>query len=377
MDTSKALNLMRIPMAFWEVWFHSYISTVPEPMTYNLGFLIANFRLWPSIFFNDTAFLGVIAVNIFILISGFGLTYSHYKKKPTSNYKYFKKRFLKIMPIYWIALSFAILWNVIVFKYTPSFFSIFTHILGIHVFFPTTLFDINGALWFVGLLIPFYLSFPLMIKVYESKYGFWKLMAFGVLPKFLIGMYVFPYSSNPPRPWLEFLVDFVIGMHLAKMYVLDEIKKVSNKIALPAIFLSLAAIILSRNSYVDLHSLQAPYLDSAYAIIFLFGMFGVFNLFPKFFRKVGTLGVYRIFLATVLEVYLFHSPLVDYVKYRRPDVMHGDPVRTFIFALCIFLSLGLVISLFQMLSGHIWGHVKRRIMARSARLDPVTEDTVI
>lgn len=347
-------------MAFWVVWFHSYISNVPEPVTYNLGFLVSNIQLLPSIFLNDTAFLGVIAVNIFIIISGFGLTSSHYRKKPISNYRYFKKRFSRIMPIYWIALAFAIIWNIFMFNYIPSWFSIFTHILGVHVFFLETLYDINGSLWFVGVLILFYVTFPLLIKIYESKYGFWKLLFFGVLAKILIGMFMYQNSSNPPKLWLEFLVDFVLGMHLAKRYVVDGIKAIPNSIALPAIFLSILAILVSRNSYIDLHSLQAPYLHSAYAVIIFFGMMGIFNLFSGFSRKTVSSKIHKIFLATVLEIYLFHSPLVDYVKYGYPEILQGDPIRTFIFALGLFLGLGFIIALFQMCFAHIHGQITRR-----------------
>lgn len=351
---------MRLPMAFWVVWFHSYISNVSEPLTCTFGFLVSNIQLLPAIFFNDTAFLGVVAVNIFIIISGFGLTYSHYKKKPISNYRYYKKRFRRIMPIYWLALAFAILWNVFVFDYVPSWFSIFTHIFGIHVFFPDTLFDINGSLWFVGLLIPFYITFPILIKIYESKHGFWKLIIFGIFAKALIGIFVYPYFSNPPKIWLEFLVDFALGMHLAKGYVVNEVKTIPNLVAVPAIFLTILAILISRTSYFDLHSLQAPYLHSAYAVVILFGMMGTFNLFPRFFRRIGTLKIHKILLATVLEIYLFHSPLVDYVKYGHPDILRGDPIRTFIFALGIFLSLGFVIALFQACSAHLYKQITKR-----------------
>lgn len=353
---------MRIPMAFWVVWFHSYISNVPEPMMYTFSFLVFNIRSLPAIFFNDAAFLGVIAVNIFIIISGFGLTYSHYRKKPISNYRYFKKRFQRIMPIYWIALTFAILWNIYVFNYIPSWFSIFTHILGIHVFFPATLYDINGSLWFVGLLIPFYITFPILIKIYESKYGFWKLIILGVLAKILIGLFIYPNFSNPPKLWLEFLVDFALGMHLAKRYVLDEIKTIPNAIALPAIFLSICAVLVSRNSYIDLHSLQDPYLHSVYAVIILFGMIGLFNLFPRFSQKISASKIHKLLLATVLEIYLFHSPLVDYVKYGQ-DILHGDPVRTFFFALGIFLVLGFGIALIQTCFAYVYGQITKRKIA--------------
>jgi hypothetical protein len=149
-------------------------------------------------------------------------------------------------------------------------------------------------------------------------------------------------------------------MHLAKKYVQDGIKKIPNSIAVPAIFLSVAAIIFSRISYVDLHSLQSPYLHSIYAVLILFGMAGLFNLFPRFFRKISSAKVYKILLATVLEIYLFHSPLVDYVKYRHPGVMQGDPLRTFIFASVLFLSLGFIIALFQILPAYVHGHVAKR-----------------
>ena len=95
-------------------------------------------------------------------------------------------------------------------------------------------------------------------------------------------------------------------------------------------------------------------------MIILFGMAGIFNLLPRFFRKISSSKIHKILLATVLEIYLFHSPLVDYVKYVHPDILRGDPVRTFVFALGIFLSLGVIIALFQTGFAYIYRQITKR-----------------
>lgn len=112
---------------------------------------------------------GNVGVFLFFMISGNVL---YYKYGENINYKtYFKNRFFKIFPLFWICYCFAFLfyfWQLKTFPDIPSYKFIYT-ILGMDGFlaYKTETFYLLGE-WFLGSIIIVYLLFPL-IRICVNK----------------------------------------------------------------------------------------------------------------------------------------------------------------------------------------------------------------
>lgn len=161
--------------------------------------------------------MGEQGVHIFIIASGFGLTASWLKseqKTPNqSNYieliPFWKKRLLRIFPLYYIAHGLAL----ILYMINPDFVSfgqeiwteggltIITAIIAslttVRNFITPFYSFLNGAWWYVGLTVQLYLIFPFLIP-WGKRWGWEKLLISSVIISLLYrGLIVFlPLSDQ-------------------------------------------------------------------------------------------------------------------------------------------------------------------------------------
>ncbi|MCE5335861.1 MAG: acyltransferase [Desulfobacteraceae bacterium] len=106
---------------------------------------------------------GAQGVGVFVLFSGFGLTYSLVRKGDLAPAwgKWFKRRFVRLFPIYWLAhLIFLVspfqVHDAVDYRFILSLF-------GERVYpIDTAFYYFVPAWWFVGLLLQLYIVFPLL-----------------------------------------------------------------------------------------------------------------------------------------------------------------------------------------------------------------------
>lgn len=131
---------------------------------------------------------GNAGVDIFLFLSGYGLFYSFSRHSDIRSF--YSRRFYRILPP-------VLLVSVIFYGLTGSgqpleyFFQIF-HLSMFHPVFK------RGLIWFAGLLIPFYLIYPLLHRVivrFRTK-GTLSLMALAVLLSFCLGAVNRPYFDK-------------------------------------------------------------------------------------------------------------------------------------------------------------------------------------
>jgi peptidoglycan/LPS O-acetylase OafA/YrhL len=155
---------------------------------------------------------GEIGVSGFLILSAFGLTYSLLRSSSDLRLKeFFFKRFVRLVPLYYVAI-FAWLW--IVGLISPS--SLLAHVFCIHVFFRSFSRDI-GCLWFVGLIVQWYLMFPL-------AYAMMHRMRIGILWGSSLLIYVLGLVLQARGLYVEdtvlfYCVDFLLGMDFARLVV--------------------------------------------------------------------------------------------------------------------------------------------------------------
>ena len=125
---------------------------------------------------------GPQAVGVFILFSGFGLTYS-LARRPGSKpawASWYGRRFARLFPVYWVAhiiflvSPFAVVQNHIDHRFLLSF-------LGDRVYpVEKMFFYLVPAWWFMGLLIELYIFYPLLFMLME-RMGWVKYLGLCVL----------------------------------------------------------------------------------------------------------------------------------------------------------------------------------------------------
>lgn len=167
---------------------------------------------------------GPQAVSIFIVLSGFGLTYSLTKTgHPEGGWKvWYLRRLVRLFPMYWVAHGFALA-SPLAYRSDPLDWRLAMSLLGNRIYPAETLFYyLVPAWWFFGLLIQLYLIFPVLFRLMQRMGPIWFLVAsvvFTVSSRYLL-FGVLEVSGNYSqgaffggRLW-----EFSAGMVLAYLY---------------------------------------------------------------------------------------------------------------------------------------------------------------
>ena len=146
-----------------------------EPLDWLRGFMavtivIYHYLSWGvGIYDSGTVFgrLGIYAVSTFFIISGLSLAIAYNSKVETADdiYNFIVKRFLRILPLLWVATTYEII---------RSGFSVFPvpkilmNYLGVFGFINPSAYIITGG-WAIGNEIVFYTLFPIFIFAYNKS----------------------------------------------------------------------------------------------------------------------------------------------------------------------------------------------------------------
>lgn len=130
-----------------------------------------NLHSFGKIFKNSFITGGWLGCCLFFLISGYCLCINYNDK--ISYFEFLKKRLLKLLPAYYIAI---IVWFFLIkmgITHKPTDMSaILSHVFLIHNLDVTNFYSLNGVFWFLGVLFDFYLIFPFLYKIQKHyKYG--------------------------------------------------------------------------------------------------------------------------------------------------------------------------------------------------------------
>jgi peptidoglycan/LPS O-acetylase OafA/YrhL len=110
---------------------------------------------------------GYLGVHLFLVLSGFCLTYPLAQGPLRVDLARFaRRRAWRILPPYYVALALFIVWRVVL-DYTPSGGNILTHVLMIHNLWPQWMGSINGPFWSLALECQLYALFPLLIGCFR------------------------------------------------------------------------------------------------------------------------------------------------------------------------------------------------------------------
>lgn len=159
-----------------------------------------------------------VGVDLFLFMSGFGLTVGMLKR-PMKTVDFYKKRVIKIFIPFWIALIIMFIADAIFMDKTYSVGYIIKSMLG---FFPTAdgFGDVNSPFWYITWMIMFYLLYPL---VFFKDKPWLSAIILAVIATIIGTFNIFDLGSN----WLHRLhtVAFSMGILLAWLLQVKEGEK--------------------------------------------------------------------------------------------------------------------------------------------------------
>ncbi len=264
-----------------------------------LGFIIFNM---PKDLFSAFGNLGVAG---FIILSGFGLTYSalREKRKKLNLSEFFKKRVVRILPLYYVALIVYIALHSKI-----SLANFLSHIFLINVFIPEFAHN-PGSLWFVGIIVQLYIVFPLLLHLLKKNP---KLLAASSIAIFIITRYLISLNIYLKDSLGNWLPQFSFGMFLA-LIVYDNKSKLTLKSKIKYSFLLFVAgitlvslMLLYRHNIItpDLAKIGAPLVHILYFIAGYHILGKINTLFKGQIKKILLTISYGTFC-----IFLFHRPI--------------------------------------------------------------------
>ncbi|MES2679803.1 MAG: acyltransferase [Bacteroidota bacterium] len=160
------LNFIRFALALGVILFHYGVNYFP----FNSGPL------------NTLIVNSSFRVSFFFFISGFVMCMVYAKQAGNLTAAYFyKRRFARIFPLYWLAFVLTVIVVVFVNKAAPRGLNIILHGIGLQSLNPGHVLDLNYPTWSISVELIFYLIFPFLLK-WLVKFGPAKLLAvaFGI-----------------------------------------------------------------------------------------------------------------------------------------------------------------------------------------------------
>ena len=257
-----------------------------------------------------------VGVDLFLFMSGYGLTVGMLKK-PLPILEFYKRRVIKIFIPFWVAIILIFAANAIFLDIHYSVPYMIQSLLG---WFPTAegFADVNSPFWYITWMMMFYVLFPL---VFSTKRPWLSAIILAVIAT-LIGVY------NPldmGDNWLHRLHTVAFSLGIVFAWVLFETKDKENKFVahlkefrnkakiMPYVII---ALMLGVVVYMSLHTTanhwptltailgKGYFVDQLTSIILMFAFIVIFSL-KKFDNKF--LSIYGLYS---FEVYLIHWPLI-------------------------------------------------------------------
>ena len=305
-----------------------------------------------------------VGVDLFLFMSGYGLTVGMLKK-PLPIFEFYKRRVIKIFIPFWVAIILIFAANAIFLDIHYTVPYMIQSLLG---WFPTAegFNDVNSPFWYITWMMMFYILFPL---VFSTKRPWLSAIILSVIAT-LIGVY------NPLEMgdnWLHRLHTVAFSLGIIFAWLLFETKDKENKLVkvlkhfrneskfMPYVVI---ALMLAVVVYMSLHTTanhwptltailgKGYFVDQLTSIIIMFAFIIIFSLKRFDNRFLSIYGLYS------FEVYLIHWPLMG-----RYDVFF-DILPAWAAVVAWMVTFILVSWLLQKIISPIGSWVDSRLVAK-------------
>ena len=268
-------------------------------------------------FIDMICFIGDMGVDIFFLISGFGMYYA-YIKRP-SIFNFYLKRIIRIVPA-WFVVNLIIQFNTVDMKHVN-----FEYLIKVMTGF---LFWLEGNLyfWYISAILAFYLITPFFMNLYlkNKKKAYLAIM---LLWMTLLGICFIMHNGK----YFIFLFRWPVyfgGIYLGECSY-KKIKYNRNTILASSIMLFVGLIFTNfiRNNYEHNNIVRYDYKYFTFILIVI----PICILLPMLFEKVKYNFCILKFLGNItLEIYLLHEFLlqkitnwIDVIPFDRAYIIYN------------------------------------------------------
>ena len=294
--------------------------------------------------FAHIALSGSLAVDLFVITSGFLLMRAYQPRGELRIWLkgFLIKRFLRIFPLYYVCLAGVLFLDYLIGRsnFHISAESLILHLVGAHTF-SRFIFDIQGAWWFVGLIVQLYLCFPiLVIAVGDNRRASKDLSTLVALLALAIAARFFPHLNlDGNYSVFAFLPDFCLGILIAKYCGADmRIQKPWLLSGMALISLTVVLYAFSSNIFVFDHwyGLFRPLI----AICIFFLLISAFWLFMHLNRNIS-LGI-CMFGIYSYPIYLLHRPII--YKFVTISSVYLPPPMIILFFVLFLFPIGVALQ---------------------------------
>lgn len=264
--------------------------------------------------------LAGVAVNLFLLLSGFGLTLSHLKN-PLPPLSFYKKRLLKLFIPLWIVITAVLLIDFLILQRTYPLTEVVNSFLG---FYPRADVseNLDSPLWYFSWIFFYYLIFPL---TFVKRIPLLSPVLILLISLLLLNL---PLPVNPDvfKLYKLHFLAFPLGMLLGLI-----IRRV--RFSLGSSFKTLAFLAaLAIFFYTAIHSGVGsdPWREQGISLITTISLLVIFTMSKFNFKLLSVFGLYS------YEIYLLHWPILS-----RFNLLLGlPPYLTVLLNLSLILLLG-------------------------------------
>lgn len=258
-----------------------------------------------------------VGVDLFLFMSGYGLTVGMLKK-PLPILEFYKRRVVKIFIPFWVAIILIFAANALFLDIHYPVSYMIQSLLG---WFPTAhgFDDVNSPFWYITWMMMFYALFPLVFSPKRPWVGALILIVIATL----IGVY------NPldmGDNWLHRLHTVAFSLGIIFAWLLFETKEKENKLVtflkkfrneskgLPYIIMALMVLVVvymslrtTANHWPTLSAVlgKGYFVEQFTSLVIMFALIVIFSLKKYENRFLAVYGLYS------FEVYLIHWPLMS------------------------------------------------------------------
>jgi peptidoglycan/LPS O-acetylase OafA/YrhL len=264
-------------------------------------------------FLKPLSVMSGVGVDVFLFLSGYGLTIGMMKKSMPA-LQFYQRRMIKVFLPFWVALIGFFILDAIVLERTYPVSYILRSIFGL---FPVAdmATDVNSVFWYITWILMYYLLFPLVFMRERPWLSALILFVIGQSVVFLkpewfklvIRLYEVHTLAFPLGVLVAWLLYRKNGNNTALRDTLREWRINLNPVLYAGLLVGLAAIFswFAINSGVN----KGPWIEQSINLIILFCAIGFFTLKEFTFRFFDFFGKYS------YEIYLLHWPLLSRYDY--------------------------------------------------------------
>ena len=290
--------------------------------------------------------LGGMGITFFFLVSSFSLYFSRGNHKEETCFDFYLRRFLRIAPLFYVWILLSLIRNNILFDKSHSIQEIVGSVFFFFNLWPGYQQGFVWAGWMIGVLMVFYLLFPLVHKFIDD---IWKALGLFLFSIFFVSFFkVFLlYTPLEPKVFDEFLKYnfvrhfpvFAFGIFLYFFYTRFVAASPASK-SFGFFLLSLALCLFSSLTSGKMDDILLPtyywqpIIFSIFIVGFAFNPIVIFiNNSTRFLGKIS------------YSIYLNHPTLILVMKpfYEK---IYEMPINLSIrYTICVLITFGLLVPI--------------------------------